>query len=226
MRQLAMSRKPSLDAIPHKLREAHFFLHRTEVEDRSYAMPFYFSAFCSAARSVTFVLQATLSHVDGFEEWYAPQQEKLGEDGLARLMLKQRNTLLKRGDLGVVGGSLRHDRERTIFKLDSSLLRAHGIPEEVNDVVALCRRHLCLLADIVEDCLEQFRPRLDPHTYLTPEWLRANDLTPEDIEERMGLPRGYTRLKGGEEEWGDRLRLLTMQHPPWPDVSDVTQDLR
>jgi len=50
-------------------------------------------------RSVTFVLQAQKSHLAGFDEWYATQQEQMRKDEIMRWLVEARNFIEKQGDL-------------------------------------------------------------------------------------------------------------------------------
>jgi hypothetical protein len=43
----------------------------------AFCIGYYFSAFISAARSITFTLQASLKDVNGFPEWYKEKQTLL-----------------------------------------------------------------------------------------------------------------------------------------------------
>lgn len=62
----------------HKLEEAEYFLDQTRanVEDPK---PFVFnlSAFLSASRSVTFIMQKEFKKCSGFDDWYANKQIKM-----------------------------------------------------------------------------------------------------------------------------------------------------
>jgi len=61
----------SFGIVEDKLREAEFFLTKLRESNRfEYESRYYFSAFISAARSVTMVLQKTMKDVDGFTSWY------------------------------------------------------------------------------------------------------------------------------------------------------------
>jgi hypothetical protein len=82
-----------------KLQEAEFFLDRLREHDSGRDFRYYLSAFLSAARSVTWVLQAELKskYGDEFERWYEPHQRTLAVDRIARIVKEARNILLKRG---------------------------------------------------------------------------------------------------------------------------------
>lgn len=87
----------SFGIVEEKMYESDFFLEKiAESEDMSEAN-YYFSAFISAARSVTFALQASLSGIAGFEEWYLEKQKILRENQLARFFTDARNYSQKQG---------------------------------------------------------------------------------------------------------------------------------
>lgn len=50
-------------------------------------------------RNVTFVLQANKKEIPGFEEWYAPWQERMRANQSLRWLVDARNYIVKRGDL-------------------------------------------------------------------------------------------------------------------------------
>ncbi len=58
---------------------------------------FHLSAFLSAARSVTFVLQKESTHKEGFKEWYQSKQDVLKEDEIMTLLVQLRNESEKEG---------------------------------------------------------------------------------------------------------------------------------
>lgn len=92
-----------LEVTQEKLREAAFFLRRltkagnTQVGEEAEAFPYYFSAFLSAGRSVTFALQAEEKdkYDAWFPGWFGRQTEEVR--ALFNFMKGQRNQVLKRG---------------------------------------------------------------------------------------------------------------------------------
>lgn len=50
-------------------------------------------------RTVTFVLQKSLRHVEGFDAWYADRQREMGDDDLMKWAVAARNHIEKEGDL-------------------------------------------------------------------------------------------------------------------------------
>jgi hypothetical protein len=83
-----------------KLREAQFFLDKLiERGETGAEFRYYLSAFSSAARSVTLVLQAELrpKYGDEFSSWYDGHRKALGDDRMGQVVKEVRNTLLKEG---------------------------------------------------------------------------------------------------------------------------------
>jgi len=88
----------SFGIVEEKLREAEFFLDELcKTNRRSFQAQCFFSAFASAARSVTLALQATMSDVDGFSDWYEQAQARLKLDPLARFFVEIRNDSIHKG---------------------------------------------------------------------------------------------------------------------------------
>jgi hypothetical protein len=83
-----------------RLNEAHRFWHECLEE---YQSPEGFrvklNACIQALRNVTFVLQKEKHLIDGFQEWYAPWQERMRSDPILAWVVKSRNRIVKEGDL-------------------------------------------------------------------------------------------------------------------------------
>lgn len=83
-----------------KFQEAHYFL---EGMMRHYHEPEPFrwnlNAFLQALRSVTFIIQKTLARVDGFQTFWAAQQQEMRADDLLRRLLEGRNIVVKQRNL-------------------------------------------------------------------------------------------------------------------------------
>jgi hypothetical protein len=92
-----------IEATQKKLREARFFLSQLATENRRAvrnepeAFDFFMSAFVSAARSVTFALQA--EEKAKYDRWFADWRETLAEKdrALLTMMVSQRNAEQKEG---------------------------------------------------------------------------------------------------------------------------------
>lgn len=65
----------SFHLVADKIAEADYFLVQMDKCASEFdTFRFNYSAFASAARSITFVLQSVLHDVSGFSEWYAERQ--------------------------------------------------------------------------------------------------------------------------------------------------------
>ena len=64
----------------------------------------------------------------------------------------------------------------------------------------LVRNIFLMLLEIVFDCYQVFGYDIDPDKYYTIENLSRLNLSVEDIEEKLGFPRGWTGVGGGTDE--------------------------
>ena len=89
-----------IEAAENRLREAHRRWH--DCAD-SYNSPEDFrdglNSAIQALRNVTFALQSAQSEIDGFESWYAEEQDLMRADPVLRWIVASRNTIVKQDDL-------------------------------------------------------------------------------------------------------------------------------
>jgi hypothetical protein len=89
-----------LDTAFKRLHEAHRHWHTAQ---ENYFDPEEFrmamQSCIQTLRTVTFMLQASKRSLDGFDEWYKPQQEKMRSDSILRWLIEARNHIEKAGDL-------------------------------------------------------------------------------------------------------------------------------
>lgn len=202
----------SFDLVDEKLTEADFFFEKL-ANCEIYEVRFYFSAFVSSARSVTFALQSVMSGVEGFQKWYEKKQTDLKSDPVAKFFHKVRTESQHIGINPVNRGTY---LKGTDGKIVSKYYFSYGtrnanneIPE--TDVVTTCRIYLVQLVKIIRDCYIDFGTQIDPLQYYTLENIRRLGLSIEDVEESIGLPRGWTKIDDGHEE--DRMRLIRNSVP-------------
>jgi hypothetical protein len=82
----------------HKIREAEYFWDcARKSQPMSEIEAFNYSAFFSAFRSATFVLQAEYKHTEGFDAIYGELQKALAESPAFSELKEARNTVLKQG---------------------------------------------------------------------------------------------------------------------------------
>jgi hypothetical protein len=88
----------SFGVVEDKLREADFFLGCLRKSSYlSFEGRCFFSAFVSAARSVTFAMQASLKGVRDFDQWYEAVRTSLRTDRLAPYFVEIRNDVVHKG---------------------------------------------------------------------------------------------------------------------------------
>lgn len=203
----------TFELVRGKLAEAEFFLSRMESSGTNvFEFRCYFSAFVSAARSVTFSLQAAMSDTDGFEEWYAEKREQLGRQPLARFFLGMRNEVLKTGDTSVNVGVMRVDVDGrpAVRHYFTGLNPEDDLALAGSDVMTAAKSYLELVGQVVVECLKRFAYVVDEDVYFSEEGLKSRGQTIEDVEEMLGFPRGWTQ---GLPDT-DRLTLLKESASP------------
>jgi hypothetical protein len=227
----------SFDCVDFKLAEADFFLEQMKGCTLSiWVLNFYFSAFVSAARSVTFALQAVMDGQPGFAEWYSKKQGEMRSDPVCRFFVTYRNEVLKTGELPIVGGymagsnckprkfEIKHRFSRSILSGNKlqPLERAEfsqaatsnhdGTREEEPDAVTSCCEYMQKVVALVASCYTDFGPVIDPEQHYTLDNLRKMNKSVEDVEEELGFPRGWTAIGEGTDD-EERLRALRTHIP-------------
>lgn len=205
----------SFDAVDGKLREADFFLVKlAEAGLDCDAWRFYFSAFVSAARSVTFAIQHAMRRIDGFDEWYSARQKVLRENALCRFFTSVRNETQKRGTnpVTVWHGSNECD-------VEAFFLYWYEDPDQMppdEDVVASAQQYMEMLASLVYEAYRDFGHFIDPAVVYSLEGARRRGLSIEDIEQELIGVRGWTASLPTEE----RFRILR-ENEPMPQIDDI-----
>ena len=196
-------------AFEFKIAEADFFLDQIKKQDSS--LPYYFSAFLSATRSITFCLQKHLSYLEDFEVWYQPWRERLESSSLANYFKALRNKNQKEGynpvAIHISFYDCKQDEEGNIVFIYISM------PEIIED----SENYFRLLMELVFDCFKRFGPIVDPDQYYTEENIAKIGKSIEDIEEELGYPRGWTdAFKDNPDSFRIRLNLLLSEIPRSP----------
>lgn len=177
--------------VADKVAEADFFLKQMEERSRSIEeFRFLFSAFVSAARSVTFVLQAVMSEYPDFETWYAPRRERLKDSGPAKFYKDLRNHLQKVGGAPLFHSGFSRDGKFEWITEFISTPEFKDIPQ--GDVVSLSEAYFRLLLEILHECYLDYWAYVDPRAIFTVEGLTQLGWSIEDLEESLGFPRGWT----------------------------------
>ena len=210
-----MSESRSFGLVDDKVAEADFFLGKLQETDFNFfEARCYFSAFVPAARSITFALQAVMSEVEGFEEWYREKQDVLKENRTARFFQKVRTETQHIGDTPLkagAGGRGPSGKSEVKYFFSSGRIGEPLEDAPGTDVVTACRTYLTLLLEILFECYKRFGTVIDPDQYYTVENLQQAGVTIEDIEESLGFPRGWTAVPPAPDEI--RLQALRRHIP-------------
>jgi len=196
--------------VQDKVKESDFFLDKFKESIASFSIidaNYYFSAFVSAARSITFALQACMSKYPGFGEWYPERQKRLAESLLAKLFVKIRNHSQKVGNIPLSYSGFSSGGKRECLARFYPTEDFPSLPE--GDVVSVATNYLIVVLEIIHEFYSDFAPYVNPDVVFTKEGLNKLGWTIDDLEESLGLPRGWT----GIPDWGDdkddvRLHLL------------------
>jgi hypothetical protein len=182
----------SFGLVDYKVQETEYFLlelKRLGREINFAAVQFCASAFVSAARSITFAMQASLKGHSKFEHWYKKRQEALRNDPLAKFFHDFR-TVTQHIGVNVVGGGS-HGKDATFYYFvpcpDLPI-----VPEQ--DVISACESYFVSILQLVYDCYVELGPVVDGQQYFTQENFAALGKTIEDAEEELGFPRGWTDI--------------------------------
>ncbi len=188
----------SLLLVEERLFEAHYFLDQMEAAGMGLQVGYNLNAFLSASRAVTFLLQQEMSRVSGFAEWWADRRQEMRADRAMRFFVEMRNYSQKAGRVRFdsIGSGLDRTTYRHVFR-DGSV----KVPEEVGciDAIDACRLHLAKIAQIVLACMDAFPHHTCPRKALSPEGLSALGLDTEELDERLGYPRGFSKTLGAGE---------------------------
>jgi hypothetical protein len=206
----------SFDWVDDKVKEADFFLEKLRESGLNFnEARFYFSAFVTASRSITFVLQSVLSDHVPFKSWYEAKQAQLKSDPLSRFFLEVRNEVQKRGSNPIT--TLHPSTDRTV---EYFFMYWYGeSPKDVPDldVVTACEHYLSSLVKLVYECYRDFGATIDPEQYYTTENLNQLGLSIDDVlEQHLGFPRGW--IEGADPE--EVLRYIR-NHEPKPRIDDT-----
>jgi len=207
----------SFGVVEDKIVETEFFLCKLlSVPPLSSESDCYFSAFVSAARSVTFALQASMKGVDGFNNWYTTAQEGLKADSPAPYFVEIRNDSIHRGlnPLNRVGVLMvgEYMANRQAQRYTHFLTRRRNEVDhdgEVIDASQASESYFCSLLSVVYDCYENFNAVVDPQWYFTEENFARDGKTLADATEEQGFPVNWLDSVPEEEAW----RLLRNQQP-------------
>ena len=216
----------SFGIVEEKLREADFFLKQLcRSNNLSFEARCFFSAFVSAARSVTLTMQASLKGVRDFDQWYEEIRIKLKTDRLAPHFVEIRNDIVHIGINPLNQVTLEHLQEHLSRQLHQGD-RAHvlvlpdpnreGASVLVNAKQA-CREYFTSLVSVTFECYQRFLTVVDPRWYFTQENFEAMGRTFEDAVAELGFPPEWASCAPMEP---DAWKALRLQQPPC-QINDI-----
>src|ERR1043166_2964389 len=170
--------------IDGKLREAHFFLEKLRYAPDLDEARFYFSAFTSAARSITYSLQCCIKGLPDAEAWWEAQRRKLIRDSIAKYFHSIRN------QINHVGLNPLQTRSHSLTMPHADYLLGDDKAPEL-DVLKAAAHYIKLLTDISASTYNKFWKFLNLPLNMTPDDFRARGLNFEEVEEEFGFPSGY-----------------------------------
>jgi len=208
----------SISLLDQKVAQADFFLEKLiECRFEFFEARCYADAFTSAARSVTFAMQAISKEVVGFESWYSGEQGRMKADPICRFFNSYRTANIHFGSTPVSAGTWGNGTARFFF------LPSQDIPEVPDqDVVTCCQSYFRTVVDLVFRMYKTFPFEFDDRWHYTRESFESRGLSIEDAEESLGFPRAWTRITGSEEEQIDRWKLLR-RRTSGPEIQNVFQ---
>ena len=197
----------SFGLVDNKLAEAEFFLSRfNECGRKLFEANCYFNAFVSSTRSVTFALQASMKGIDGYDAWYAEWQQKLRKSRIARFFHNCRTDIQHVGT-NFVNGHWTGPHGPILFLTEGGFQNRGRIPEP--NAFLATQRYFEIVCSIVRDAYNVFGHAIDPDIFYSLAGMQKNDMSFEDVEEALGLPRGWTFLLGDHDFTDeDRINLL------------------
>ncbi len=210
----------SFGNVEEKLGEAEFFLHKIKTS-KSFSIDgkYYFSAFMSAARSVTLAMQACLKNIADFEEWYAQVSKNLREDRLARYFLETRNSSVHVGENPFNETPLSYLQEHLFrqFSGDKSpvlfIQKEDNVAPEIVNAIAVSEQYFLTLVSIVFECYEKFKRKIDPKWYYTEGHFIEMGKSLQDALAELGYPPDWLSCMPGDEE-SSAWRVLRSLQPP------------
>ncbi len=168
----------TFDTVDLKVAEAEFFLRKMSECKFDFAeFGFYFSAFLSAARTITLALQQ-FDHLSGFEEWYATHRETLKRNPIAKFFLDTRNDHLHGGGYPVRGGS----NSKGVLTFHFRDYEHNSGELGTDDVMTRCRAFFLCLIEIVFDCYLKLGEQINPQQHYTAEHFSVLGKTINDAE--------------------------------------------
>ena len=170
-----------------KLQESRYFLGlMTLTQAERDAFKYNLSAFLSASRSVTLIMQKEYDRISGFKRWWSEKQKEMRSDDAMRLMNEQRVMTIHTQSVRLRGQGNITIKERITVSDSVSIVLTHAdgtverrepepTPSPVatetgsnsewrwyfdelpeKDVLTLCKEHMAKLDALVKECESRF----------------------------------------------------------------------
>jgi hypothetical protein len=182
----------NLSLVERKLFETDFFLDKIKECGKTIEnfcqSEYYFSAFLSSSRSITFSMQFAFSKIEGFEKWYQGKQSVLKESDLAKFFKEARNNSQKKGTAHLNIGRI-WNGQTDFFYADNGEYRFS--PKE--DMVSSSEKYFKLILKIISDFFTDFGEYVNPRIYYSLEKLKERDQSVKDLEMEVW---GYNKWTG------------------------------
>jgi len=193
-----------------KLREAEYFLAGV-ASTNNLEFQFNLNAFVSSCRSVTFIMQKSLSDVPGFAHWYRARQSEMKADPAMGFFLELRNISQHEGPVSYVGGSTM-DPNRWSYRFAGN---REAVPATLvgKEVAEACADHLTKLARLLLDCVRAFPFACCPVAAMSPDGMAALGYNLDDVGAALALPPGYLDA-GMDIPMPAKLRILAREFDP------------
>jgi hypothetical protein len=195
--------------VSDKIGEADYFLEQLKRSQAMYEeFGYNLSAYVSATRSITFSLQAVMCHYPNFSEWYKPYQEKLRKNDLAKYFANLRNHLQKVGNIPInYSGSMKNG----MMEVDQRFIPIEELKDAPKgEVIELAEQYLIDILKVIKECYIDYHEYVNPNALFTMEGLSKLGWSIEDLEESLGLPRGWTDIEwDGDDKNEQRLMALS-----------------
>ncbi|MDZ7694310.1 MAG: hypothetical protein U5K69_24845 [Balneolaceae bacterium] len=173
----------NIHAVTNKINEADFFFEKLKLSSveptKGSEIEFYLSAYLSAARSFTFVLQKMCKNnkeFNGFEKWYQNQKKKFQIYEFSAYFVEFRNVALKEGISELSGGAIYTNKKGEMvseiyLSHNSDKFKTIKIPE---NFLEESFNYLQILVSIYWDFLVEFGEKIDPWRIHTINFLKKN----------------------------------------------------
>ncbi len=205
--------------LAEKLKEADFFLDQMQETGRDgQAIRYYFSAFSSAARSVTFVIQSVgrSRELNEFDGWYENVQVQLKNNPLAKYFHDIRTEIQKTGFNPINRGTVITAENGTEQLVHFFSYFPNYPPRNMPqiDVISACKVYMKMLINVAIDFYEQFRNELKNTEFEKEQFFEALNALGEQLS-CYGFPPMTNELKS------DPKIISYLDRDPMEDIREL-----